>query len=691
MRVSAASLLTAVAVSSLIGGGSAAAPKPLMEVNNLVASPAQVEHVDSRHADVRDGISRRSELRRRVFVSTLVVALSSLAVVYLVVQCTRFLSKLNSAPFGQQRLLADGGVGPSCGEGAAGGEEETRLPADLLPSSLEGRVDLQRALLQVTEEDRITLPQQDLLYILDAQKMLREAEDRVGVARQRLVEVEQQITRYHHDVLYPGVTPLTSDLATLGKLEERKQALQQRFNQENAFLSSIAYQPLQTRRAFLKYAISQASGTPLPERLAETLAAAERVLNPGKVFSGVPTTPETYALIMLSDKLRQEVEDLADMVIGVRELPQGMDSSSVRSQAEARAVYMSMFAKKLRNVGMPETSAQVQSSVGILRDALIKTPVQPPSPSALEQGMAALSLEEVEELKNEVRNVKCDENILLSTSKEASKAAAAPTPADDEGWMEIHKRLVDLATTYVMWSDRTVSPNVPEDVKNAYAVAVKMCQDALQELGQTLTPFWKRKTQEVDSQLNESLTAVLEAEKNLVGVLPEGDAEESPVMDVARNCRTRMIAAAEWTNQLDPLEKAHPFVSKIIGQELSHLKSTFASSDESVVRLLDRHAEALAVTASKELGRVQSYLPGQLPYGDGLGMEDFVKVGRQDIQAIRKIIEDPAKTLNFLEANINALEKALEAHLFPARQTGGSLRRKPSTRLSRKGSFFRKK
>ncbi|KAL8443558.1 hypothetical protein Emed_006708 [Eimeria media] len=305
--------------------------------------------------------------------------------------------------------------------------------------------------------------------------------------------------------------------------------------------------------------------------------------------------------------------------------------------------------------------------------------------------MAELSLEEEEKLKSEVSDLKHGENILLSTSKEASKAAAAPTPADDEGWMEIHKRLVDLATTYIMWSNRTVSPNVPEDVKNAYAVAVNMCQRAIERLVEKLTPFWMTKTQEMYSQLNESLTEVLDAEKNLVGVLPEGDDVQSPVMDIAERCRTRMIAASDWTNQLDLFEKAHPFVSQIIGQKLSHLKSTFASSDESVVRLLDRHAEKLAATITEALGRAQSFLPGQLSYADGLGMQDLLKAARQDVRGIHEIIGDPSKTLIFLEANLKALEKALETHLNPTQQRGGSLRRKRSFRLWRKGDSGGKK
>ncbi|KAL8441761.1 hypothetical protein Emed_007491 [Eimeria media] len=696
MRVFAASLLTAVAVSSLIGGGSAAAPKPLIEIDNLVAPPAQVEHVDSQHADVRDGIPRRGELRRRVFVSTLVVALSSLAVVYLVVQCTRFLSKLNSAPFGQQRLLADGGVDPSCGEGATGGAEEATdaaeeeaLEFEPKPTTTAGRVALQKSFLLLTEEERKMLREDDLLGILEAVKMLQYAEDRVEVARQRLVTAEQDITRYHQDVLYPGVTPTTSDLATLGKLEEKKHVCQKRYDQERAFLSSIAYQPQQMRRAFLKYAGSQATSNPLTERVAEALAASERVLNPGKVLPDVPSSTEALALLKMSDSLKAELEDLADKVHGVRPIPPGMDYRAVRSRAEARALYAAKFYRRLAHVGMMETSTAVKSSFGILRDVLIRTPIQrPPSPT-LEQGMAALSVEE-REFKAQIRAVKRDETILLSTSKAASKAAA-PTPAREQDWRLMHSRFADLASVFVVSSNRAVSPNIPQDVKDAYAAAVAMCQGAMENLAKKLTPFWKTKTQEMHSELVKAHTDLLRAEEKLVGVFPEVGQDESPIIGIARNCKARMVAATEWLNDIGPLAKAHSFVSKIIGKELGHLSSTIASTDGAVPRALDRHAQALASKVGEELGRAQSHLPGKLPLADGLKMQRILEDCHSDIKAIKILLVDPPKSVTFLEANLHALRKAVDLHLDPTQAGSGSTQTKRSGRLLRKGDSGGKK
>ncbi|KAL8441759.1 hypothetical protein Emed_007489 [Eimeria media] len=692
MRVSAASLLTAVAVSSFIGGGSAAAPKPLMEVDNLVASPAQVEHVDSRHADVPDGIPRRVELRRRVFVSTLVVALSSLAVVYLVVQCTRFLSKLNSAPFGQQRLLADGGVDPSCGEGAVGGDEPV-APPELAPSTLAGKVAVQKSMLQMTEEDRARLPQELLVDVLEARQILQYADDRMAAARQRLLEVEQQITNFNQIVFYPGATPSPKDLAALDRLEQAKQECQQRFHKERDFLSSIAYQPSQTRRAFLIYAGSQATNTPITEPLAEALAATERVLNPGHLFPDVPSSMQTLALIKMSDILKEELEELADMLLGARDLPKGMDYRSVRSKAEVRAQYGARFHRKLTEVGMPESSAGVLGSLNILRDALMKTPVQPPPsslPPSLEEGMAGLSLED-EKLQAEIRELKHDENILLSTSKAASKAAAS-NPAHDEGWMLMHSRFFDLAATFVVSSSRTVSPNIPEDVKKPYATAVAMCEAAIERLGQKLRPFWKTKTQEMDSLLLESLMEVLRAEEKRLSVSPEGDDLQSPVFDVAQNCRARVRAATEWLDRLSTVEKAYPFVSKIIGKELGHLRSTITSADSAVPRLLDRHAQALTTVAVAELGRAQRYPASQLPHTDCLRMQRLLEVGQEDIKGIKKMLVEPPKSVDFLQANLNALKKAVDAHMNPTTSSSsGSTRNERSTRLLRKGDSGGKK
>ncbi|KAL8441758.1 hypothetical protein Emed_007488 [Eimeria media] len=685
MRVSAASLLTAVAVSSLIGGGSAAAPKPLMEVDNLVASPAQVEHVDSRHADVPDGIPRRGELRRRVFVSTLVVALSSLAVVYLVVQCTRFLSKLNSAPFGQQRLLADGGVDPSCGEGAVGGEDPA-APSELVPSTLAERVAVQRSMLQVTEEDRAGLPEAAFLNVLEARKRLKYAEDRMAVAHQRLVEAEQQISIFNQIVMHPGATPSPKDLAALDRLEQKKLECQQRFHKERDFLDSIAYQPSQERRAFLKYAGSQATSSPLSERVAETLAAIERVLNPGKVFPDIASSTETVALIKMSDNLKEELEELAGMLLGARDLPQGMDHRSVRSKAEARAQYGAQFHRKLAQVGVPESSTGVQGSLNILRDALMRTLVQPPPtslPPSLEQGMAGLSLGN-EELQAEISELKRHEAILLSTSKAASKAAA-PNPAHDEGWMEMHRRFSDLAATFVVSSNRAVAPNIPEDVNKAYATAVAMCQGTIKRLGEKLTPFWKRKTEEMDSELLNAHTDLLRAEEKRLGKFPEVDGDDSPVMDVARICRARMTAAVEWLNDIGPLEKAHPFVSKIIGKELAHLSSTIVLADSAVPRLLDRQAQTLASMAGDDLGRAQSFSPGQLPLTDSLRMQRLLEVGYADVQAIKKMLPEYPKSVPFLEANLNALKKAVDAHMDPSQAGSGSTRTKRFARLLRKG------
>ncbi|KAL8441760.1 hypothetical protein Emed_007490 [Eimeria media] len=686
------SLLTAVAVSSFIGGGSAAAPKPLMEVDNLVASPAQVEHVDSRHADVPDVIPRRVELHRRVFVSTLVVALSSLAVVYLVVQCTRFLSKLNSAPFGQQRLLADGGVDPSCGEGAVGGEDPA-APSELVPSTLAERVAVQRSNLQVTEEDRAGLPEAAFLNVLEARQILQYAEDRVAAARQRLVQAEQQITIFNQNVMYPGATPSPKDLAALDRLEQKKQECQQKFHQEQEFLDSIAYQPSQERRAFLKYAGSQTSSSPITERVAEILAASERVLNPGKVLPDIASSTETFALIKMSDILKEELEELAGMLLGARDLPKGMDYRAVRSKAEARVEYGAQFHRKLAEVGVPESSARVQGSLNILRDALMKTSSQPPPsslPPSLEQGMAGLSLGN-EDLQAEIRELKHDEVILLSTSKAASKAAA-PNPAHDEGWMLMHSRFSDLAATFVVSSNRTVSPNVPEDVKKAYATAVAMCEAAIERLGEKLRPFWKRKTQQMESELVKAHTEVLNAEEKRLGELPEGDGDDSPVVDVAQNCRARVRAATEWLDRLSPLEKAYPFVSKIIGKDLARLSSTITSADSAVPHLLDRQAQALTTLAVAELGRAQSHPLGKLPLTDGLRMQRILEAGQEDVKAIKKMLPEYPKSVDFLQANLSALKKAVDAHMDPtASSSSGSTRKKRSTRLLRKGDSDGKK
>ncbi|KAL8447583.1 hypothetical protein Emag_004313 [Eimeria magna] len=690
MGVSAASLLTAVAVTSFFGGGSAAAPKPLVGVENIVASPAQVEYAGSQHINAPDGILRRGALPKRIFVPALVVALSTLAVVYLVVQCTRILSHSSSAPLGQQRLLAEGGADPPCGGRASGGQETT--PAtETSPGTLAGRVSLQKSLLQVMEEDRHVLSAEELLELVEAQKALQDTQDRVDVVHRRLVTVEQQITSFHQNVMVPGAIPSISTLAALGKLEERKAVMQKRYSQEQSLLSAMAYQPSQARRAFLKFAGAQASGKPVPEHVAEALAASERVRNPGKVFADVPSPAEGVALLRMADNLRQEMEKLADVIHGVAEVPKNMDPRTVREVAEARAFYAERFQRQLQSVGMSETSVAVQSSLTILKDVLMRSPPQASGPllSALQESFAGLSLEESEKVKREMDDLKADEGVLLSTSKIAMRAAS-PTPTYDEGWTLMHRKFAELASTFIVSGGRTVSPHVPEDVRKAYIASVGMCQASLEKFAIKLGPFWKRKTKDLDANLLNSLMEMQHAEKNLSGVLPNGDEEMCPIIGVARECREKMIAAVKWADEIAPLAKAHPLVDKLVGEDLTQIRATVASADEGVVRALDEHAAKLAARAVDELGRALSVPVAQLPFTDGLRVQRLLQIAHEDIRQIHRIIVNAPPSVSFLEANLHALAKALDKHMNPFQPSSGSTKRR-STRSLRKGDSGGKK
>ncbi|KAL8430115.1 hypothetical protein ACSSS7_006135 [Eimeria intestinalis] len=691
MRVFAASLLTAAAVAFLLEGGSAAAPKAFLEVGSAAASLPKVEHVESRHKNAPAGSQRRGELRKKFFLSALVAGLSSLALLFLVMQCTRSLSQLNSSLAGQQRLLAEGGVDPACGAEAPGGEDP--IPGqEISPSTLAGKVAVQRNILHLSEEDRNLLTPDELLKVLEAQKNLQATRDMVDAAHDRLVEAEQELTRFHHTMLVKGVAPATRIQAALGKLEEKKATFQKRHIMQRNLLAAMAYQPSQARRAFLKWVDGQSTGRSLPKSVAEAVTAAETVLNPGKVFVDVPSSSQTLKLLEMTDALRAEIEELVKELKGVGETPRRIDPSAAKPMAHALSLKAERFRRKLLAVGMVETAGALHGAMDVLAEAS-NLGASAPGPllslDFLEEAFAGLALSEKQkrgpkEMEQELEGVKYDERILLSTSKAAAKAASV-IPGDDEGWMSLHRRFVELASAFTVSGRRKVSPQVPEEARQAYVVAVSMCQFSLERLGRHMGTFWKRKTQDLDAQLLGALTDMLRAERNLAGTLPNDDGNESRIIGVARNCRECLVSAMRWHKEIKPLEQAHPLVHDIVGGDVTHLRATASSADQAVGRGLDLHAERLAAMAGDELLRLQSVAPGGLSFLDGLRVQNFLEIAQADWAKMRDFLEDLPAPLSFLEAKLRALESAFAKHMDFLQGSAGSAREKLSKRLFRGG------
>ncbi|KAL8271575.1 hypothetical protein Esti_004481 [Eimeria stiedai] len=688
MWVSAASLLTAIAVASLFEGGAAAAPKLFMGVEDTAALRAEVEHAEGRHVNAPDRRLRRGELRKTVSLSILLMGLSSLAVVCLVMQCTRSLSQLGSAPVGQQRLLAEGGADRLCGGDAPGGEapggEETAPQTQVSPTALDERVAHQAELLLVSEEDRLLLSEEDLAAIGAAAKALQDAQQRVGAVRERLLTVEQHLKNLHQSVSDSELTPPVTVLTTIGMLEEKKQAYQRRYDLELSLLSSMAYQTSQKRRAVLKLAGAHASGRPISERLASTLAACERVQHPGKVFPDLPSPSESVALLEMSNTLREDLERLASLIFGAAEGSEGLRLQALRKAAETKVSEAERFQDQLWSMGMSQTAAAVLGSADTLRDALSKTPAQPLGPlpplASLEESLAELTLSEgtqatAEEIRDEMEKVKRDELALLATSKAADKIVSA-WATYDQGWVQLHAKFADLALTLIVSGSRTVSSNVSEDARNAYGMARSMCESSLKRLALKLKPYWLRRTRRVEAPLREALEILSSAEVELAGKFPESD-RESPLVFRVRECSERIDSALKWHEELNALVEGHPFVAYFVGGDVQHLRSIVSAAQESLVRAAEQHVKVLSSMTEDELARIESFPPGHLPFTDGLRIQRVLQVAVKDIEQLKRVAKQrtPSSIMS-LEAKLAALKSAFEKQLEAPQCSAGSMRKK---------------